>query len=93
MLSGSSDRVEPEVKSAMDEDLDPHPCDEEDEEYIQARPNAEEMEEAISKFMDGMPALELDNFQQLHRQLTRLPLPDKKVVSSMTHDEAVKLAV
>ena len=47
------------------------------------------MEEAISKFMDGMPALELDNFQQLHRQLARLPLPDKKVVNSMTLDEAV----
>ena len=48
------------------------------------------MEEAISKFMDGMPALELDNFQQLHRQLARLPLLEEKVVSSLTHDEAVE---
>ena len=54
MLSGSSERVEPEVESALDEDLNPHPC-EEDEEYSQARPNTEEMEKAISKFMDGMP--------------------------------------
>ena len=53
MLSGPSERVEPEVGSALDEDLDPHPC-EEDEEYSQARPNTEEMENAISKFMDGM---------------------------------------
>ena len=54
ILPGQSERVEPEVESALDEDLDPHPCDE-DEEYSQARPNAEEMEKAISKFMDGMP--------------------------------------
>ena len=54
MLSGSSERVEPEVESAPDEDLDPHSC-EEDEEYSQARPNTEEMEKAISKFMDGVP--------------------------------------
>ena len=61
MLSGSSERVEPEVESALDEDLNPHPC-EEDEEYSQARPNAEEMEKAImemekaiSKFIEGMP--------------------------------------
>ena len=47
------------------------------------------MEEAISKFMDGMPVLELGNFQQLHRQLAWLPLPDKKVVSSMTLDKVV----
>ena len=85
MLPGPTERVEPEVES---ENPDPHPC-EEDDEYFQARPNAEEMEEAISKFMDGMPALELDLFQQLHRQLARLPLPDKKVVNSMTLDEAV----
>ena len=53
-LPGPSVRVEPEVESALDEDLNPHPC-EEDEEYSQARPNTEEMEKAISKFMDGMP--------------------------------------
>ena len=39
MLPGPSERVEPEVESALDEDRDPNPC-EEDEEYVQARPNA-----------------------------------------------------
>ena len=40
------------VESALDEDLDPYPC-EEDEEFFKSRPNAEEMEQAISKFLDG----------------------------------------
>ncbi len=72
----------------MDKDLDPHPC-EEDEEFFKARPNAEEMEAAISKFLDVMPALETDGFQHLHRQLALLPLPNQKEVRSMGHDEAV----
>ncbi len=38
----------------MDEDLDPHPC-EEDEEFFNSRPDQEEMEHAISKFLGGMP--------------------------------------
>jgi hypothetical protein len=33
-------------------DIDPKPC-EEDEEFFKSRPNAEEMEQAISKFLDG----------------------------------------
>ncbi len=79
----------PEAQGAMDEDLDPNPC-EEDEEFFKARPNAEEMEAAaISKFLDGMPALETDGFQHLHRQLARLPLPNLKESRSMGHDEEV----
>ncbi len=66
----------------------PHPC-KEDEEFFKAKPNAEEMEEASSKFLDAMPALETDGFQHLHRQLAWLPLPNQKVVSSMGHYEAV----
>ncbi len=81
-------RFVPEVRSALDDDLDPSPC-EEDEEFFKARPNAEEMEQAISIFLDVMPALETDNFQNRHRQLPRLPLPNKGAFSSMTHDEAV----
>ncbi len=90
MLPGPSEKTVPEVQPALDDDLDPGPLPcEEDEDVFKARPNAEEMEQAISKFLDAMPALETDNFQNLHRQLARLPLPNERVVSSMTHDEAV----
>ena len=51
---------------------------------------AEEMEQAISKFQDGMPALESNGYQQLHRHLAKLPVPDKQKISSMTHAEAVE---
>ena len=89
MLPGQTERLVPEAENAMDEDLDPHPC-QEDEEFFKARPNAEEMEAAISKSLDAMPALETDGFQHLHRQLARLPLPNQKDVRSMGHDEAVE---
>ena len=61
MLPGPTERLVPEAEGAMDEDRDPNPC-EEDEEFFKARPNAEEMEAAISKFLYAMPALETDGF-------------------------------
>ncbi len=36
------------------------------------------MEQGISKFLDGMPAVELKRYEQLHRHLARLPVPDSK---------------
>ena len=77
MLPGPSERYVPVVESAMDEDLDLHPC-EEDEEFFKSRPNNEEMERAFSKFLDGMPAVELKRYEQLHMHLARLPVPDSK---------------
>ncbi len=77
------------VESVLDEDLDPHPC-EEDEEFFKSRPDAEETEEAISKFLDGMPAVESKRYEQLHRHLSLLPVPETKEISAMTHTEAVK---
>ena len=62
----------------LDEDLDPDPC-KEDEEFFKSRPNAEEMEQAISEFLDGMPAVEFKRYEQLHRHLARLPVPEKKI--------------
>ncbi len=76
------------TESQLDEDLDPHPC-EEDEKFFKARPNFEEMEQATSN-LDGMPAVESDQYQQLHRHLALLPIPDPKKVSGMTHAEAVQ---
>jgi hypothetical protein len=89
MLPGPSERYVPVVESAVDEDLDPHPC-EEDEEFFNSRPNQEEMEHAISKFLDGMPAVELKHYEQLHKHRARLPVPDAKKISVMTHSEAVE---
>ena len=72
MLPGPSERYVPVLESVLDEDLDPDPC-EEGEEYYKSRPNAEEIERAISKFLDGMPAVELNSYEQLHRHLALLP--------------------
>ena len=94
MLPGPSEleRYEPVLESEVDEDLDPNPC-EENEEYFKSRPNAEEMEQAISKFLDGMPALESNGYQQLqvHSHLAKLPVPDKQKISSMTQAQEFSL--
>ncbi len=81
MLPGPSERYISVVESALDEDLDPHPC-EEDEEFFKSRPNAEEMEQAISKFLDGMPAVALKRDEQLYRHLARLPVPEAGKISA-----------
>ena len=46
---GLSERYVPAQESVLDEDLDRDPC-EEDEEFFESRPNAEELEQAIGKF-------------------------------------------
>jgi hypothetical protein len=89
MLPVPSERYVPVVESALDEVMDPHPC-EEDEEFFKSRPDAEEMEEAISKFLDAMPAVESKRYEQLHRHLARLPAPERKEISAMKHTEAVE---
>ncbi len=48
MLPRPSEWYEPVLESVVDEDMDPNPC-EEDEEFFKSRPNAEEMEQAIRK--------------------------------------------
>jgi hypothetical protein len=73
----------------LDEDQDRDPC-QEDEEFFESRPNAMEMEQAIGKFLDGMPAVESKGYQQLHRHLARLPVPEKKIISAISHTEAVE---
>ena len=74
MLPGPSERHEPVLERAVDEDMDPNPC-EEDEEYFMSRPNAEEMEQAIGKFLDGMPALESNILQSCLSQVNRQSIP------------------
>ncbi len=49
----------------IDEGGNQDPCLE-DEDFFQSRPDAATMEEAISKFMDGMEAQERSGFKELH---------------------------
>ena len=48
------------------------------------------MEEAISKFLDGMSAVESKRYEQLHRHLARISVPERKEISAMTHTQAVE---
>jgi hypothetical protein len=74
----------PNQGNGEDEDPDPSPCDE-DEDFFQGSPDAEDMEEAISKFLEGMEEHELSGFDDLYRLLGGLPKPVQKKDSSMTH--------
>jgi hypothetical protein len=37
-----------------------------------------------------MPAVESKGYEQLHRHLARLPVPEKKIISAISHTEAVE---
>ena len=69
------------------EDGDPHPCPE-DAEYFECRPDAEDMEEAIGKFMEGMEKQERTGYAALYKLLAGLPVPVQKTAGSMTQVEA-----
>ena len=65
------------------------PCPE-DEEFIKSRPDAETMEEAINKFMDGTEDQEHGGFKDMHQFLERLPVPTAKTGQTMTHTDALE---
>jgi hypothetical protein len=71
------------------EEGDPSPCAE-DEEFFDGRPDAEDMEEAIGKFMEGMEQQECSGFDALHKLLQGLPVPVHKNACSMTQADALK---
>ncbi len=48
------------------------------------------MEEAISRFMDGVEAQERGSFKDVHRFLGRLPVPTVKASQSMTHKDVLE---
>ena len=48
------------------------------------------MEEAISRFMNGMEAQECSGFKDLHSLLGRLPVPTVKPNQLMTHKDALE---
>ena len=64
------------------------PCPEDDEFFD--RPDAATMEEAISRFMDGMEAQERGGFNNLHGLLGRPPVPTAKASQAMTHKDALE---
>ena len=74
---------------ASREEGDSSPCAE-DEEFFDARPDAEDMEEAIGKFMEGMEQQECSGFDTLHKLLQGLPVPVHKNACSMTQADALK---
>ena len=69
------------------EEGDLRPC-REDEAFFESRPDAADMEEAISKFMEGMEREECTGYNALHKLLQTLPVPEEKDSDSMTQAEA-----
>ena len=74
MMPQPSTAPEPEGWDPEEEDHSPCPQDLGDEEYS-AGPDAASMEGAISKFMEGLQVQERSGFPQIHRLLSRLPVP------------------
>ncbi len=64
------------------------PCPEDEEHFD--RPDAATMEEAISRFMDGMEAQERCGFNDLHSLLGRLLVPIVKAGQAMTHKDVLE---
>jgi hypothetical protein len=79
----------PSQEMANDEDLDSRTCNE-DEECFQARSEAEDMKEAISKCLDEIEEHDRCGFEIMHRFLAVLPVPVQKKDSRMTHDAALE---
>ena len=74
---------------AQDNDRDRgDPCPEDDQDF--ERPDAATMEEAISRFMDGMEAQERGGLNNLHGLLGRPPVPTAKASQAMTHKDALE---
>ena len=87
MMHEPSTAPEPQDWDPEEEDHSPCPQDHCDEEYS-ARPDAASM--AISKFMEGLEGQERSGFPQIHRLLSRLPVPVQKKTRSMIHAEAIE---
>jgi hypothetical protein len=53
-------------------------------------PAAESIEEAISKFVDGLESQERSGFDDIHQLIKHLLVPVTKAISLMTHAQAIK---
>ena len=65
------------------------PCPE-DADFMDARPDAAEMEEAIGKFVNGLEQQEQSGYHELHSLLSRLPVPVAKSGKTMSHAAAME---
>jgi hypothetical protein len=67
------------------------PCPE-DADFLYARPDAAETEDAINKFISGLESQEHAGFDRLHSLLSRLglPVPVATNGSKMSHTEALE---
>ena len=65
------------------------PCPE-DGDFFDARPDAEDTEEAINKFLEGLESQEKAGFNRLHSLLKNLPVPVAAHGSNMSHAEALE---
>ena len=82
--------VQPSLSSEQqDDDRDPDPCPSEDEELFDAL-DAESMEEAINKFVDGLESQERSGFDDIHWLIKHLPVPVTKAIRLMTHAQAME---
>ena len=77
--SSAPEGVDPEVEPEGDPKGGP------DIDELFDRPDAASMEGAINKFMEGLEGQERTGFAQIHRLLSRLPVPVQKKTRIMTH--------
>ena len=89
-MQRDANRLVPDTQQPpADQDTDRGiPCPEDNEFFD--RPDADTMEEAISRFMDGLEAQERCGFNDLHGLLGRLPVPPVKAGQAMTHKDALE---
>ena len=79
-----------DVTSPVVEDGDGgSPCPE-DADFMDARPDAAEMEEAIGKFVNGLEQQERSGYHELHSLLSRLPVPVANSGKTMSHAAALE---
>ena len=64
----------PQPSHAREDEDGGSPCPE-DGDFFYARPDAEETEEAINKFISGLESQEQSCYDSLHTLLSRLPVP------------------
>ncbi len=88
---GTHRDVPPEVETQTGQKQDkgdPNPCPEDDADLM--RPDAEEMEEAITNFMDDMMKQEHGCFRHIHTFLSKLPVHVHTKCRDMTHEIAIE---
>jgi hypothetical protein len=76
-----------ETEQEQDEG-DSNPCPEDEDDFI--RPDAQGMEEAIRKFLNGIEKQEHGCFKHIHTFLSKLPVPVHTKCRAMKQDVAIE---